>query len=193
MTLLRFVGRGETPPDVATETEQLPHWVVLRCARRVLSETPTPQLYVERHTGYLVLRGNFAESHNLHKHSIAPVVDGVAFTVSEPGCRVVLRVDAEHKEESATGREGQPRLPLRDGPRPSAAPLALKRQREPRHRGARRRLARLGSHGRLPAEQKGRGEFALVSQVVLLAGLRGFLGLGAGSDAIPFVDSPFNP
>lgn len=129
---------------------------------------------MERHTDYLVLRGNFAESDNLPKHSIAPLADGVAVTVSEPGCRVVVRFDAEHKAESATAGGGQPRLPLRDGPRPSAASLAPKRPGEPCHRGARGRLERLGSHGRLPAEQVGRGEFALGSQVVYMIILRRF-------------------
>ncbi len=60
--------------------------------------------YVADISGYSVTRGRFMHIENLHAAKIEPLSDGVAITLSQPGCRVKILFDNDQERVMETGR-----------------------------------------------------------------------------------------
>lgn len=60
--------------------------------------------YVADISGYAVTRGRFMQIENLHAAKIEQLTDGVAMTLSQPGCRVRILFDNDEELTVETGR-----------------------------------------------------------------------------------------
>jgi len=55
--------------------------------------------YIADQTGYAVTRGRIVAVENLYTDNIEPLADGLAVTVSQPGCRVTMQFEDERTME----------------------------------------------------------------------------------------------
>ncbi len=62
--------------------------------------------YIADISGYSVTRGRFMQIENLHAAKIEHLTDGVAMTLSQPGCRVKILFDNDEELMVEPGRGG---------------------------------------------------------------------------------------
>ena len=76
---------------------------LIACATFVSCSTSS-QSYVEEISGYAVTRGRIQRVEDLHTDQMQPLTDGVAITVSRPGCRVSMLFDNDETRVIETDR-----------------------------------------------------------------------------------------
>ena len=114
MTPGSSAGAAHVPIKAVVEDNIIPRRIVVKSNRVLVLVLATAALltscsvssesYVAEISGYSVTRGRIMRIENLHANAVQPLQDGVAITLSRPGCLVTIRFDNDESRVMKTGR-----------------------------------------------------------------------------------------